>query len=106
MLRPDRGRANTEFARKSTSRQPQPANPMSPIRPINSPNQHLGNSSRTTEKRRKNRLACTPFDTERLVHHIEAAYVHMRDRAERGLAPERFSVSALSPPPSITRETC
>jgi hypothetical protein len=57
-------------------------------------------------KAAKNRLACTPFDTERLVHHIEAAYVHMRDRAERGLAPERFSVSALFPPPSITRETC
>jgi hypothetical protein len=40
------------------------------------------------------------------VHQIEAAYVHVRDRAERGLALERFSVSALSPPPSITRETC
>src|SRR5207237_8883603 len=58
MLRPDRGRANTEFARKSTSRQPQPANPMSPIRPINSPNQHLGNSSRTTnEAERRSKAA-------------------------------------------------
>jgi hypothetical protein len=57
-------------------------------------------------KAAKNRLACTLFDTERFAHQIEAAYVHMRDRAERGLALERFSVSALSPPPSITRETC
>jgi hypothetical protein len=57
-------------------------------------------------KAAENLLACALFDTERFVHQIEAAYVHMRDRAERGLAPERFSVSALSPAPSITRETC
>ena len=44
-------------------------------------------------KAAKNRLACTLFDTERFVHQIEATYVHMRDRAERGLAPEMFSVS-------------
>ena len=54
------------------------------------------------EKLKKNRLTCALFDTKRFVHHIEAAYVHMRDRAERGLPPERFSVSALPSSSSIT----
>jgi predicted O-linked N-acetylglucosamine transferase (SPINDLY family) len=36
------------------------------------------------------------FDTDRFRRHIEAAYVTMRDRVERGAAPDSFAVPAVS----------
>ena len=40
----------------------------------------------------QNRLTCPLFDTARFCRHIEAAYVKMRDIAERGEPPQPFSI--------------
>ena len=49
-----------------------------------------------TEKLRANRDTAEAFDTERFTRHLEAAYRQMWERAQRGLPPDRFSVSRLS----------
>jgi predicted O-linked N-acetylglucosamine transferase (SPINDLY family) len=41
-----------------------------------------------------NRVGCPLFDTDRTRRHIEAAYVTMWQRHERGEAPEPFAVAA------------
>jgi predicted O-linked N-acetylglucosamine transferase (SPINDLY family) len=43
-----------------------------------------------------NRDTSTAFNTERFTRHLEAAYFQMWDRAQRGLAPDHFSVAPLS----------
>jgi predicted O-linked N-acetylglucosamine transferase (SPINDLY family) len=47
------------------------------------------------QKLKQNRPTCALFDSRRFARHIEAAYVRMWERHERGLPPERLSVSAL-----------
>jgi predicted O-linked N-acetylglucosamine transferase (SPINDLY family) len=37
------------------------------------------------------------FDTERFTRHMEAAYTIMWERAQRGEAPESFSVAPMTP---------
>jgi predicted O-linked N-acetylglucosamine transferase (SPINDLY family) len=49
-----------------------------------------------TEKLRGNGDTSGAFDTERFTRHLEAAYLHMWERAQRGLAPDHFSPPRLS----------
>jgi predicted O-linked N-acetylglucosamine transferase (SPINDLY family) len=44
------------------------------------------------ERLQRNRLTYPLFNTERFCHHIEAAFVTMWQRAERGDSPVSFSV--------------
>ncbi len=44
-----------------------------------------------------NRLACPLFDTRRFTRHLEAAYVTMWERYQRGQAPAHFVVDAIAP---------
>jgi predicted O-linked N-acetylglucosamine transferase (SPINDLY family) len=48
-----------------------------------------------TRKLRDNRDTHPLFDTLRFTRHLEAAYTQMWERAQRGEAPEHFSVPAL-----------
>jgi protein O-GlcNAc transferase len=45
----------------------------------------------------RNRRRAPLFDTVRFCRHLEAAYTTMWQRAERGAAPEHFSVTPISP---------
>jgi predicted O-linked N-acetylglucosamine transferase (SPINDLY family) len=49
------------------------------------------------QKLAANRDHCALFDTARMTRHLEAAYLHMWERAQRGLPPETFAVSAIVP---------
>jgi predicted O-linked N-acetylglucosamine transferase (SPINDLY family) len=42
-----------------------------------------------------NRLACPLFDTVRYTRHLEAAFIAMHERYQRGLAPESFRVGQM-----------
>ena len=44
-----------------------------------------------------NRLACTLFDTQRFTRHLEAAYITMWERYQRGQPPAHFAVDAVAP---------
>ncbi len=44
-----------------------------------------------------NRLACPLFDTQRFTRHLEAAYITMWDRYQRGQPPAHFAVDAVAP---------
>ena len=44
-----------------------------------------------------NRLTCSLFDTRRYTRHIEAAYVTMWERYQRGEPPAHFTVEAVAP---------
>ena len=48
-----------------------------------------------TSKLRDNRNSHPLFDTVRFTRHLEAAYIHMWERAQRGEAPDHFTVPAL-----------
>ena len=43
-----------------------------------------------------NRMTCPLFDTDRFRRHIDAAYVTMWERQQRGEAPATFSITAIS----------
>ena len=45
----------------------------------------------------RNQAICPLFDTDRFTRHLEAAYLTMWQRAERGLPPAGFAVEPLSP---------
>ena len=45
----------------------------------------------------ENRLACPLFDTRRFTRHLEAAYVTMWERYQRGQPPAHFAVDAIAP---------
>jgi predicted O-linked N-acetylglucosamine transferase (SPINDLY family) len=49
-------------------------------------------------KVRANRDSCALFDTERMTRNLEAAYMMMWERNQRGLRPETFAVSGTLPP--------
>jgi len=49
-----------------------------------------------TSKLHDNRDTHPLFDTVRFTRHLEAAYTHMWERAQRGEAPDHFAVPALS----------
>jgi predicted O-linked N-acetylglucosamine transferase (SPINDLY family) len=47
------------------------------------------------EKLERHRMIRPTFDEERFARHLEAAYTHMWERAQRGEAPESFAVQPL-----------
>lgn len=51
--------------------------------------------SATREKLARNRLSTPLFDTGRFTRHLEAAYVSMHERAQRGEPPASFAIEAL-----------
>ena len=52
--------------------------------------------SMITNKLRDNRATHPLFNTTRMTRHLEAAYIKMRERSQRGDAPESLSVSGLT----------
>ena len=46
----------------------------------------------------QNRDTCALFDTERYARHLEAAYIRMWERYQKGKPPESFSIWRLSKP--------
>jgi len=55
-----------------------------------------GELARLKERLARNRFTCPLFDTERFRRHIEAAYVTMWERYERGLPPASFAVAPIA----------
>ncbi|WEF52944.1 hypothetical protein AFIC_001457 [[Pseudomonas] carboxydohydrogena] len=51
----------------------------------------------TKDKLARNRFTAPLFDTARFTRHLEAAYVTMHERAQRGERPASFTVTALPP---------